>query len=188
MGKRTWKTQLNNIIAERKIEVFGTLESKLKAEGVQSLYVDMPKWTFVFNENSGTKGDRVFILIGFCRAQWDMQTLISHCQLMHVRLTSKGGYNLDMLVVYGECNAGLRKELWEVIGQVTILSNNLDWIAGGDFNEIRLPSKRVDCGVLDESRAHMNTIQQCNTSLSLRRQADFLHGPTGSAPAPNIHA
>lgn len=78
MGSATRKKELRQISYERKIELFGILESKLKDDGISSLKIEMPEWDIFTNLEINGEEDRASIIIGFLNAQWSGQILSIH--------------------------------------------------------------------------------------------------------------
>lgn len=68
--------------------------------------------------------------------------MVTHNQLMHVRMQNTEGYTFDLTVVYGEGTTVKRRPLWNTIAAIWPTSGGKEWLMIGDFNEIRHPSER----------------------------------------------
>lgn len=62
---------------------------------------------------------------------------------------NSGGYELDLLVVYGARNAVDRRLPCTKVGEVALSSSNKDWMVIGDFLKIYHPQERECSGDFD---------------------------------------
>lgn len=117
------KDDLKSLIAEKKVEIVGIMEPKLKSMGIVSLKSSLGDgWEIVDNLDELIAGDRATIIIVFKKSHWSFQVIFKHKKIIHACLTSVGGYIFDLSVVYGERNPPDKKELWSKLEEATIIS------------------------------------------------------------------
>ncbi|KAI3472963.1 hypothetical protein Pfo_029210 [Paulownia fortunei] len=104
----------------------------------------------------------------FVDFDFDMEVLLDHEQLLHIRISSQQLPAPFLLSgICAKCDITRRRELWEVIRQITDKYNPQPWLLGGDFNTILHPQERtgrndcrmtslndfsnmiLDCGLID---------------------------------------
>lgn len=77
---------------EKKIEIIGIMESKLKIEGMESLRTTMgDDWDTITNTSDLIANDRASIIISFKIPHWSLHIIYKHRQILHVGLTNMGG-------------------------------------------------------------------------------------------------
>lgn len=104
------------------------------------------EWTIIRNQENANRGS---IWLGWNKRKWAGSILHTHDQFIHARLKNVGGYEFEIMVVYGENNAVKRRRLWEGITASQPTSDSNDWLLIGDFNEIRHPAERDGHGSFD---------------------------------------
>lgn len=69
---------------------------------------------------------------------------------MHGRLSNKGGYVLDITIIYGENSVTKRCDLWQAFDNMRNILDTHDWIAASDYSEICFPEDHDGIGTFDQ--------------------------------------
>lgn len=101
-----------------------------------------------------------------------------------MRLTNVGDYMFDLSIVYKERDTTGRKILWEKIGAAKLISDDCDWLMGGDFNKIHWLHEHKGRGQFDEQGANdFNSVVSTLTKLEASGEFFTLANSFG----PNTH-
>ncbi|KAI3464221.1 hypothetical protein Pfo_020884 [Paulownia fortunei] len=100
-------------------------------------------------KNSGHHGtetvancsNKIWCFIDF---DFDMEILIDHEQLLHMRIHSQLlPAPFLFTYIYAKCDIASRRELWEDLRQIVDQYSSQPWLLGGDFNTILRPKERT---------------------------------------------
>lgn len=84
---------------------------------------------------------------------WSATILDKQKQWMHAMMLNQGGYSFHITVIYGESNVRKQCDLWAKIEKIKGTIGRNDWLAEGDFNEIRRPKECDGRGEFDQQGA-----------------------------------
>lgn len=87
------------------------------------------------------------IWVGWDREDWTGPPIIIDRQIIHLRMTNKGGYNF---IIYDDNEMTKRHELWEILNKIRSKADQYDWLVAGDFIEILLSEDMDRVGQLDQ--------------------------------------
>lgn len=97
-GRR--QKELKDLLRERKIDIFGTLETKLKQDRRTELKAKLDEEWETVNNGDVSSELRDSIWVGWCKNTWNRQTIHNGQQLIHLHLLNNGGYGFALTVVY----------------------------------------------------------------------------------------
>lgn len=107
------QNELRRICTERRIKIFGALETKTRKDGFKEASEKWgAEWCITRN---GEEDDKDSIWLGWRANQWSATVLAVHKQYIHARMTNSGGYTFNLTVVYGEGMTVKRRTLWSGI-------------------------------------------------------------------------
>lgn len=125
------------------MEIFGLLETKVRRINFQHHSRTFGTHISVIsngNEEGHHKPDRIWLC--WDTRLWEVESVKTHPQYIHCRAKNRGGFDINLTVVYGSSNPNKRRGLWEEINLLSI-NINKPWLILGDFNEVRRREERI---------------------------------------------